>query len=178
MNLPRFGDFAIKPLAGVNLEEFNCDKGLEEFFKRHAHDTETELIAKTYFLCHDKISEPLVGFSLSFASIKATTEINMLLPESVQYKSYPALLIGRFATHNDHLQKGYGRIALSLIKGWFARQSQAGCRFIVVHARKEAVPFYAANSFDIYPVQSPDTSVTLMFFDLMGFLIQLKQQES
>ncbi len=169
MNLPVFEDFRLRPLSSVNLDLFKCDAKLRHFFVEQARESEDELITKTYFLCRDTIEEPLVGFSLSNTAIEACMELNMAISNSSQYRIYPAVLIGRFATHEDHLRQGYGRLAVDLIKTWFITENKTGCRFIVVDSRPDSTPFYLSCDFEYYPVQRHQSRTELLFFDLKAF---------
>ena len=79
--------FSIRSLAETDLEKFVCDEKLLSFFHEDAQDTEDELIAKIYFLHHENIQEPLVGFCVSNSAIQATNDLNMTLPDNVHHKS-------------------------------------------------------------------------------------------
>jgi hypothetical protein len=94
--------FSIRSLAETDLAKFVCDEKLLSFFREDAQDTEEELIAKTYFLHHETIEEPLVGFCVSNSAIQATNDVNMTLPDNVHHKSYPAVLLGKLATHSRY----------------------------------------------------------------------------
>ncbi|PJZ70062.1 GNAT family N-acetyltransferase [Leptospira perolatii] len=172
MELPKFGDFSFKSITQSDLDLFTCDSILEKYFKSDAIDTENELIAKTYFLFKQGILEPLVGFSVSNHSLSANIEINQLIPYGSHYKTYPAVLIGRLATHNNHLRNGYARLTIDIIKAWFTTSNKTGCRFIIVDARKDAVDFYKKNGFEEYPAEMETNQNILLYFDLMDYLIQ------
>ncbi|KAB2929520.1 MAG: hypothetical protein F9K24_19740 [Leptonema illini] len=79
---------------------------MQQFFSEQAQDSELELITKTYFLCRAGIPEPLVGFALSNTAIEAVSDLDMVVLPTAQYSMYPAVLIGRFATHSRHTRNG------------------------------------------------------------------------
>ncbi len=132
MKLPEFEDFYLKSIHDTDLKAFHCDPKLQGFFHNDALDSEDELITKTYFLHHKSVKEPLVGFSLSNNAIEACTDLDMTITSNSQYRVYPAVLIGRFATHQNHLGKSYGGLAIDLIKSWFITKNKTGCRFLIV----------------------------------------------
>lgn len=178
MDLPRYEDFFFAPLSDIDLELFECDEKLLRFFIEQAHDSEQELVTKTYFLCRDGIPEPLVGFALSNSAIEASSDLDMVVLRTAQYSVYPAVLIGRFATHLKHKRNGYGRLAVDMIKTWFITNNKTGCRFLVVDSRPESVDFYKRCRFDPYPVPKPVSKTELLYFDLKAYKIALDSEYS
>ncbi|WP_078129805.1 GNAT family N-acetyltransferase [Leptospira alexanderi] len=175
MDLPSFGDFYLKNIFDTNLEKFNCDRDLEKYFKEHAKDNEEELTAKTYFLHKNGIESPLVGFSLSNNAIKTSIDIESLIVPNARHKVYPAVLIGKFATHSEFRNQGYGRIAIDLIKTWFITKNKTGCRFIIVHSRRDAVSFYEKNQFIHYEEDElPNSRNVFLYFDLKDYELSLR----
>lgn len=175
MDLPIFDDFYLMPLSKSDLSLFSCDFELEEYFRNDAKDTEDELISKHYLLHRKDIPEPLVGFSISNNRIQACPDIDQTISYNAQHKAYPAILIGKFATHSDHLRKGYGKIAIDLIKSWFITNNKTGCRFVIVDSRKDAVNFYKKCEFEEYPVQDSKSETDLLYFDLRAFQISMER---
>lgn len=167
-------DYAIRSLAESNLADFQCEENLLKFFREDALDTETELIAKTYFLHHVNHSEPLVGFCVSNSAIRANTEVDMTLPDNVRHNAYPAVLIGKFATHSKFTGKGLGQRVLEFLKVWFVTQNKTGCRYLMADSVPESVGFYAKCGFEQFPVQRGKDTV-LMFFDLKAFGLSLEK---
>lgn len=174
MNLPSYQDYYIKSIVDVDLSTFDCDTALLSFFQNDAIDSEEELITKTYFLFNENIPEPLVGFSLSNNIVEATNEINMTIISGAQYNVYPAVLLGRLATHSKHLGQGFASIAMAIIKSWFITESKTGCRFIIVDSRPEAERFYIEKAgFERFPEQRKNSKTILLYFDLKAFEIGL-----
>ncbi|MDI7165916.1 GNAT family N-acetyltransferase [Leptospira santarosai] len=178
MDLPNFGEYYLKSILETELDHFTCDPDLEKYFKEHAKDNEEELIAKTYFLHKKQIMEPLVGFSLSNNVLQASNEISMSIVSTAHHKVYPAVLIGRLATHSKHLQNGYGRMALDLIKTWFIAKNKTGCRFIVVDSRKDSLDFYKKNQFILYDEETiPNQKYFYLYFDLKDYETELRKAQ-
>lgn len=176
MDLPEFENFYLKSLSDTDLSRFQCDPKLQDFFTNDAIDSEEELITKTYFLHHKDIEEPLVGFSLSNNAIEACSELDMSITSTSHYRVYPAVLIGRLATHLNHTGKYYGIMAIDLIKSWFITNNKTGCRFLIVDSRSEATSFYEKCGFEMYPEQRKDSKTELLFFDLKAFELELNKR--
>ncbi|GAB4425529.1 MAG: GNAT family N-acetyltransferase [Turneriella sp.] len=169
--------FSIRSLAETDLEKFVCDEKLLSFFHEDAQDTEDELIAKTYFLHHETIQEPLVGFCVSNSAIQATNDLNMTLPDNVHHKSYPAVLLGKLATHSRYTGKKYGQWVIEFLKIWFITQNKTGCRYLVADSLPDAVGFYSKCGFEEFPVQNSQKT-KLMFFDLKAYELTIRRRQS
>ena len=172
LNLPRLKDYVIRPLCDVEVTQFDCDdEKLNKYFREDAKDNEEELLSKTYFLTKEIDREPIVGFSISNAHIDAVLEIDITLSPEQQYKTYPAVRIGKFATSKQYKRCGFGLKTMLLLKSWFRGANKTGCRFIVVDSRKteDAKKFYLKNKFEEYPIQIDSQDTILMYFDLKTF---------
>ncbi len=167
--------FSVQSLPESNLADFHCAENLFKFFRDDAQDTEDELIAKTYFLHLENVPEPLVGFCVSNSAIRANNDVDMTLPENVRHKDYPAVLLGKLATHTKHGGKAYGRRVIDFLKIWFVTQNKTGCRYLIADSVPEAVGFYEKCGFETYPIQK-SSQTKLMFFDLKAYEIALRQK--
>ena len=178
MELPRNKDYQIQPLRDIDVSQFDCgDADLNDFFRENAKDNESELVSKTYFLTRKSNNFPLVAFCVSNSSIETTSDIDMVISPQSQYNDYPAVRIGRFATHKEHRKNGLGIITMDLIKNWFLFSNKTGCRFIIVDSRKtdEAQKFYKKNGFEDYPIQDNNKNTVLKFFDLKPLEIAIRR---
>jgi len=177
MELPKNKDYSLRGISDIDLSQFDCaDKDLNIFFRENAKDNEEELVSKTYFLTKSDDKFPLVAFCVSNAEIRTNSDFDMVISPQSQYETYPAVRIGRFATHKDHKKKGLGHLAMNLIKTWFITSNKTGCRFIIVDARKteEAQKFYNTNGFEDYPEQNNKEKTILKYFDLKTLEIAIK----
>ncbi|GBR75405.1 hypothetical protein NO2_0083 [Candidatus Termititenax persephonae] len=174
--LPRTKDYCFKSLNEIAVAQFDCgDSDLNIFFRVNAKDNEDELVSKTYFLTEVNKDIPLAAFCLSNAEIRTVADIELAISPQSQYGTYPAVRIGRFATHKDYRKKHLGTVTMDLIKTWFTNFNKTGCRFIVLDARKteEAQKFYNYNGFEDYPKQENKNTV-LKYFDLKAYSACLK----
>ena len=179
MELPSFDNYYLKSILDTDLNKFNSDAKLLEYFLKDAKDVESELNTKSYFLHEKNNQDPLVGFSISNNALEACSDIDMAILHNSQYNIYPAVLIGRFATHTKYTKKGLGSLTIDLIKNWFITDNKTGCRFIIVDSRKEAVNFYTKCGFEEYPEENKKTKqdTTLLYFDLKAYQSNIERQK-
>ena len=170
---------------------FDCNHAdLNDFFSTDCINYANELLGKTY--CFRLNTNPAIivcAFTISNDSIKANflpnsrkKKVSKSIPREKQFRSYPAVLIGRLGVHIDYHSKGIGKELLDFIKSWFIDSSnKTGCRFVVVDSYNEEKPlkYYANNGFQFlfsteeqeqeYTGLKNDQSLTtrLMYFDLI-----------
>ena len=170
---------------------FDCGhEDLNDFFLTDCIPYSNDLIGKSYCFTLDESPETIVcAFTISNDSIKVADlpnarkkKINELVAREKQFRSYPAVLIGRLGVNQEFKGMGIGPELMNFIKAWFIDgQNKTGCRFIVVDSYNELGPlnFYAKCDFKAlfstenqekeYLNMSPDDqlSTRLMFFDLI-----------
>ena len=92
--------------------------------------------------------------------------------EKIEYKSLPALKIGRLAVDDDHLGKGIGT-QMIYFATFLAREiysKYCGCRFLTVDAKRGSIPekdsphFYRKLGFDV--LKPRDKGSVPMYLDL------------
>lgn len=109
-------------------------------------------------------------------------KVNELVAREKQFRSYPAVLVGRLGVNKEFKGKGVGLELMNFIKAWFIDgQNKTGCRFIVVDSYNISGPlnFYVNCGFKTlfssesqerkYLNMSPDDKLCtrLMYFDLI-----------
>jgi len=173
LEYPEDNEYQIVPFKPeIHLKNFNCDDDLNIYFKENAYESEQELINKNYCLIRKSDQFPSVLFCVSNAEIKSHFDLDMVIAGQ-HYKSYPAIRIGRFATHKQLTGHGLGSKTLDFIKLWFTRGNKTGCRFIVVDSRNDGrvLHFYKKNDFVEYPVNNLSNKTLLLYYDLKSFNI-------
>ena len=173
--LPEDNVHLITPLSEEHLSEFSCDSDLNEYFHKNAIDNEDELISKNYVFAEKETGFPCAIFTVSNAEIKSCNEIDMAISSNSRYKTYPAVRIGRLATHEKRMRQGIGSKLLLFIKVWFTISNKTGCRFIVVDSRKDAISFYKKNGFEDYLENDPNSKYSILIYDLKAFSLNLKR---
>ncbi len=151
-------------------EEFDCgNEDLNEFFFKDSKDNCKELLAITYAWILD--GKTIAFFSVSNDSITTQDVDNFnkfrkRLPWGKRYKTMPSVKIGRFAVHKDFKKMKHGSTIMDFIKIWFVKGNKTGCRFIIVDALKESLPFYEKNGFSFLSNKDEKDLTRLMYFDL------------
>lgn len=150
--------------------EFDCgNEDLNEFFFEDSKGNCRELLAITY--AWRLKGKTIAFFSVSNDAVTSQDVDNFnrfrrIIPWGKRYRTMPAVKIGRFAVHKDFKKNGYGSKIMDFIKIWFVTRNKTGCRFIVVDALEEALPFYEKNGFSFLSNEDKNGPTRLMYFDL------------
>lgn len=143
-----------------NCNPFDCGhKDLNDFFANDSHNYSRELLGKSYcFLLDDDPAQIVCAFTIANDSIKTNflpnnrkKKVNKDIPRVKQFRSYPAVLIGRLGVSTHFKRKGIGLELMDFIKSWFIDpENKTGCRFVVVDSYNEEIPlaFYSSNGFE------------------------------
>jgi GNAT superfamily N-acetyltransferase len=148
------------------------DRDLNDFLWKDAKNYLKSLIAVTYLL--QVGDETVAYFSLSNDSLikndgerPVWNKINRFIPNDKRRRSYPAVKIGRLAVTKKYAGIGVGKRIILAIKSMYINEPQrAGCRFLMVDAYREALPFYEKNKFKFLTEQDCDDTTRTMYFDL------------
>ena len=162
-------DLRSERLTENNFQEvknFNSfERELVDFLLKDALKNQEMHISTTHLWFY-KPSNELAGY------ITLLTDRISLLPaqkeifkkKGVNYKSLPALKIGRLCVHDKFLRKGIGtHMVDALILLIQDLNKKAGCRFIVLDAKrnqdksKDAVHFYKTLGFEVYKSREKGT---------------------
>lgn len=144
-----------------NSEPFDCGSDdLNEFFQEDCIPFSNELLGKTYcFHLNEDSSVIVCAFTIANDSLKTShlttgrkKMVNKNIPKVKQFRSYPAVLIGRLGVGIDFRKKDIGSDVLKFIKIWFREpKNKTGCRFLIVDAynTERVLEFYANNGFEL-----------------------------
>lgn len=170
---------------------FDCGHSdLNDFFINDSQNYSEQLLGKSYCFILDENPEEIVcAFTISNDSIKTNflpnsrkKKVNKEVPRVKQFRSYPAVLIGRLGVCQQFKKKGIGRELMDFIKAWFIdHENKTGCRFIVVDSYNEKIPldYYQRNGFQfLFSTEEQekeymdlpegvDLRTRLMYFDLI-----------
>lgn len=137
-----------------NVSKFSCGvKEIDEFIHEEAMDFQNERLGVTYLLY---IESKILGFvTLSMADLrkeKMESEDRLQIGK----ENYPALQISQLAVYAELQQQGFGigtfLCDFCLAKAWTFSE-KVGCRFLVLNARRYALPFYGKYGFKLLPRQ-------------------------
>lgn len=167
----------------INIQELNetnfellspfhiSDQDLQEFILQDAYPNQKLGISKTYLLLYDS---KIVGYITLLAdTLRLEGELrDYFKNKDVDYKTLPALKIGRLAV-DDCLQRcGLGTKLLTFAHGLAEHTSKHlfGCRFLILDAKrnsdhkKDSIHFYKKLGFKVLKERIKGT--TPMYLDL------------
>ncbi len=143
---------------------------LKTFLAREAKKLHRENLAKTFVLVEAGEARIKAYITLLCTQVTAEQFSEPLAVEGgFKYKDYPAVKIGRLAVHKDLQGQGAGGALVDFAIGVSAEHimPNAGCRFIVLDAKAQSIPFYQRKGFsEMGPVLDGGTDHTAMFVDL------------
>lgn len=159
-------------------KSFDCgDFDLNEFLSNDSLNHLDQLLAVTYILEDD--NEIIAFFSLLNDRISSEQLSKTGWKERIQrrfkfgtakrnYKSHPAMKIGRFGVSLSYQSKGVGEALLDYIKTLFIDNNRTGCRFITLDAYNNArsISFYLRNGFVFFTDSDKNADTRQMYFDL------------
>ncbi len=85
-----------------------------------------------------------------------------------EYKSFPAVKIGRLGVSDKYKGNGIGSNIIAFTKELFVSNNRTGCRFITVDAFKESVSFYERNGFKYMSSKDKRSDTRQMYYDLLS----------
>ncbi len=161
----------------VEIKPFDCgDTDLNGFLFDDAKNYGTSLLAVTYLIQdekntiayfayqNDKISHTDIGGG-NFK--KFIQRVGSLLPkEKGEFKSYPAVKIGRLGVNNSYKGKGMGKNIIQFTIKYFTKNNKTGCKFITVDAYRESLKFYEKMGFKYLSSSDKKSDTRLMYFNL------------
>lgn len=157
---------------------FDCgdkdeDKDLNNFLLNDAKDYYNKLLAVTYILEADGVTSAFFCVSNDNISIEKVDSKNQWqklfkrrMPQNKRFDSYPAVKIGRLATHKNYQGSGLGTALLDFIKAWFISDNRTGCMYITVDAYRQSLRFYEKNDFLYLSKKDENAKTRLMYYNL------------
>ena len=151
-----------------NLSKFDSyEKDLVDFLREDALNNQKQSLSLTFLWFYQ---EDITGY-ITLLTDKTSLEEelkNVFLNKNINYKSFPALKIGRLCVHDKYLRKGLGRLmaCFAMQKAIEINKDKAGCRFITVDAKKQLgiINFYKKLNFKVLKERNDKTMP--MFLDL------------
>lgn len=158
---------------------FDCkDADLNDFFLNDSANNDKKLLSVTFVLEDDVKTIAFFSLLNDKISVNESTGnwwkkyIRSYFPENKQYRSYPAVKIGRIGVYYDYHSQGLGSQIMDYIKGLFLEDNKSGCRYLTVDAynKSNTLQFYERNDFIYFKkkVLPTNNKTRLMYFDLMS----------
>jgi len=127
----------------------DCDDemGLNEFYHKEACEYQDERLGITHQFRY-------IGRVIGFVTLAMSSIERVKIPEedqlALRQKVYPALLIGRLASHNDCRGKGLGTYLCKWCIGFAVEaSSRVGCRYVALETIEKRVEWYKRRGFKI-----------------------------
>jgi GNAT superfamily N-acetyltransferase len=155
-------------LTGLSLGNFRHTP-LKTFLQKHAKNYHNKNLAKTY-VAFDK--DKVVAYvTLVCGEIVLEGDQDLLDEPDLdyRYKSYPALKIARLAVDSRYRGHDVGTALVDLALGTAKSiiSPAAGCRFVAVDSKQDAVGFYRKQGFTLLDTQeNKSRREPVMFIDL------------
>lgn len=145
-----FDEISVELLTKDNYDPlFACDDddelGLNEFYHEEAFDFQDERLGVTHqFRFQDRV--------IGFVTLAMTNIERSKIPKEdrlrLRTRVYPALLVGRLASHNGCRGQGVGSYLCFWSTGFAVDASLSmGCRYVVLETIEKRVPWYEGRGF-------------------------------
>ena len=132
-------------LTGLSLgAEF---EPLKRFLRRNAASFHQQKLARTYGVFRTEDQRVIAYVTLVCGEIETAPQIGDRLGDDIdfRYGHCPAVKIARLAVDRRYSGRGLGRMLVDFSLGIAVDEisTRVGCRFVVVDAKRQAIPFYA-----------------------------------
>ena len=141
------------------ISDFDCgDSDLNDFFNHDALKYKHQMLSRTCFFRHIDNNAIVCAFSFSASSIKTADlpnnrrkKVKELVPREKSFKSYPAILIGRFGVAKAFSGQGIGSQLMESIMNFCFINYPDFVRFLLVDAynNPKVISFYQKNDFNL-----------------------------
>jgi GNAT superfamily N-acetyltransferase len=140
---------------------------LVDFLQKNALDHRNKKFSVTFLWFYNSY---LVSYiTLLTDRIRLQGNLKLTFQEKgVYYPSLPALKIGRLCVHDTYQRKGLGTMMIyfAIEKAMEIVRDKAGCRFLTVDSKENAVGFYEYFGFRILKRKANGT--VIMYLDLLS----------
>lgn len=171
------GDIIIKKLETADLDQVSRfrmkdagDQPLQKFLRRDAFKSGAANLTTTYVIKRPDTPHVLAYASIMCAEIKLEGAYPIDDKRGAERYSYqPAVRIARLAVCEGCEGQGWGRELVTTVIGIISLSIQpyAGCRFLIVDAKRKSIAFYRRLGFRLLDTVENRTQETpLMFVDL------------
>ncbi|MEJ1381606.1 MAG: GNAT family N-acetyltransferase [Candidatus Sedimenticola sp. (ex Thyasira tokunagai)] len=144
---------------------------LKAFLRKEAKNHHKTNVSKSFVLVEESNSSRVWGYLTLVCSEIDNEPCTQLedCPEANKYPTFPAVKLVRFAIHKKLQGSGYGTSLLDWCITHVIENimPHAGCRFLVLDAKKSASDFYLNRGFTLLDTKdNKDRDEPIMFIDL------------
>ena len=124
-------------------------KDLKDFLIQDAYKNQEMAISTTYLWFHNPTNDLVAYVTILNDAVRVhgTQLGKQFMDIGIQYKTLPALKIGRMCVHKNYIKKGIGTYIIEYVMSIAIKISEeSGCRFIVLDAKTETGAQHAENN--------------------------------
>ena len=151
-------------------------KELGDFLVEDALKNQDLALSATY-LWFTKDTDILIAYITLLCDSLRIRETGLekdFVAKGVFYKARPALKVGRLCVTDNFTHRGIGtQLMYFAMEAVLTLSQYAGCRFIVVDAKKDVLPFYTNMEFQTLKDEEKETIP--MYFDMFQLIERQKQ---
>jgi ribosomal protein S18 acetylase RimI-like enzyme len=177
IRVERIADHHSNILQQLEIDESNPDeKELKAFLAEDALKQEKMEISATYLWFHNPTNKVIGYITLLTDAIKiqGTSLRERFTDQGVNYKTLPAIKIGRLCVSNEFRRMGIGKkMVVFSMRKLLEISEDVGCRFIVVDAKRGAIHFYKKLEFDI--LKEREKGIIYMYYDMYKIIRYFKE---
>lgn len=161
-----------------SVKNFSCgDIDLDDFLKNDSLIYDSHRLSSCYLLekdCEVQAYFSIANDRVSIEDFDDRSSFNRFrrkrFNNSKRIKGYPAVKICRLAVSLTAQGNHIGSNIIDYIKGMLIRKSRSACRFLLVDAYRDAIPFYRKNGFEfLNPFTESTGDTVLMYYDLFEY---------
>lgn len=183
-------EFKEIPYKDIRIEKINehqlsiikdfktSNQELKDFLVEDALTNEEMGISSTYLWFYNPKNKLIAYVTILTDAIRihGTNLGKWFLDQGVEYKTLPAIKIGRICVDEDYKRKGIGtKITYFVMKKLIRVNREAGCRFLIVDAKKEAIKFYKRMNFSV--LKEREKGTLPMYYDMIKIIKYFKEHK-
>lgn len=148
------------------------DRPLQDFIRRKAHTSSKANLTQTWVAKRSGDRKVIAYVSIMCAEV-ALENCYMIedKPNANKFEFQPAIRIARLAVSRENQKSGFGKQLVDLVIGMALTivQPHAGCRFLILDAKRKSISFYEKLGFRLLETEGNKSAETpLMFMDLQS----------
>ena len=161
------------------IENFqSSNKELKDFLIEDALENQEMAISTTYLWFYNPKNEFVAYITILADAIRihGTRLGKSFLDQGVDYKTLPAIKIGRLCVDDKYIGRGIGiQTTYFVMKKLIKLNETIGCRFLVVDAKQEAVKFYKKMEFEV--LKQREKGTLPMYYDMIKVIRYFRENE-
>ncbi len=157
----------------------SSNKELKDFLVEDALDNQEMAISTTYLWFFNPKNELAAYITILADAIRihGTRLGKSFVDQGVNYKTLPAMKIGRLCVDDNYVKKGIGKQTTYFAMKKMIRMNEViGCRFLVVDAKPDSVKFYKKMDFEV--LKQREKGTLPMYYDMIKLIKYFKENKT